>query len=116
MIKKLFYEDVIDTKLYIVLWSNKDINVIDDEQIRTYWEYIDEDRTILLNMDEIKTKEVFMKTLTHELLHFVGYNLRRKGIEHVFLTEEIYCYLYDFYFWQIYKWLQTRNILKMVKK
>ena len=112
----MFYEDVMDTKLYIVLWSNKHINVIDDEEVRTYGEYIDDERTITLNMDEIKTQKIFMKTLVHELLHFVSYNLRRKGIDHVVLTEEIYCYLYDFYFWKINEWLQTKNILKMVKK
>jgi hypothetical protein len=115
MIKKLFYEDVIDTKLYIVLWGNKDINTIDDEQVRTYWEYIDEDRLIMLNMDEIKTQKVFIKTLSHELLHFVWYNLRRKGIEHVFLTEEIYCYLYDFYFWQIRERINKNKIFKKLK-
>lgn len=113
MIKHRFSEDVMDTQLYICIWWNDDIT--DAQEIRTYGEYLDEDRSIVFNMDEIKTEVIFMKTLVHELLHFIGYNLRRKGIDHTTLTEEIYCYLYDFYFGKIYLWMKKKKLLENLK-
>lgn len=112
MIKKRFSEDVLDTVLFVCIGITQDM---EDSDIKTYWEYIDEDRSIVINMDEIKTEKIFMKTIVHELLHFVGYNLRRKWIDHTTLTEEIYCYLYDFYFGKIYEWLRKEKLMKNLK-
>ena len=112
MIKHKFSEDVLDTILYIVIGDACDTQ---EDGIRTYWEYVDEDRTMVLNMDELKTQTIFMKTLVHELLHFVGYNLRRKWIDHTALTEEIYCYLYDFYFGKIRWWIKKKKIMEHLK-
>jgi len=111
MIKKRFSEYVIDTQLFVCLWDTDDV----EWDVKTYGEYIDEDRSIVINMDEVKTKTIFMKTLVHELLHFVGYNLRRKWIDYTAMTEEIYCYLYDFYFGKIYKWIENNDIMKWLK-
>ena len=111
MIKKRFSEDVLDTVLFVCIGDNQDM----DWEIKTYGEYIDEDRSIVINMDEVKTEVIFMKTLVHELLHYVGYNLRRKWIDHTTLTEEIYCYLYDFYFGKIWKWIKKEKLMKNLK-
>lgn len=111
MTKKRFSEEVIDTVLFVVLWNTLDM----DWEIKTYWEYVDEDRSIVINMDEVKTDKIFMKTLVHELLHYVGYNLRRKWIDHTAMTEEIYCYLYDFYFGKIWEWIKKEKLMKNLK-
>ena len=113
MIKHRFSEDVLDTILYLVVGDTSDTQEMDN--IRTYWEYVDEDRTLVLNMDELKTQALFMKTLVHELLHFIGFNLRRKWIDHTRLTEEVYCYLYDFYFGKIREWIKKKKIIEWLK-
>lgn len=111
MIKKRFSEPVLDTTLIVCIWWTENM----ESDVMVYWEYVDEDRTLSINTDEIKTEKIFMSTLAHELLHFVGYNLRRKWIDHTTLTEEIYCYLYDFYFGRIYEWIKKKKLMKNLK-
>lgn len=116
MIKKTFYEETIDTKLTLLIWTEEELNKSTDVDItKSYWAMDDDTWTITLNMDEIKWWTMFMKTVTHELLHFVWYRLRSKWIDHTAMTEEIYCYMYDFYFGKIRERINKKKIIKLFK-
>lgn len=117
MIKKTFYEETMDSKLNIVIWTETELSKhVDDNVTKTLWAFYEDTRTIILNMDEIKWWTMFMKTITHELLHFVWYRLRSKWIDHTTMTEEIYCYMYDFYFGKILEWINKTKLMNTLKK
>lgn len=122
MIKVYFKENVFDTILHIAMWTDSELQEFTDEEDKYYWIYLDEDRIMLLNITHIRNWNMLMKAITHELLHFIGANMRRKGIDYTWITEEVYCYMYDFYFGKIREWLTENwfvgkmNLSKMVWK
>lgn len=117
MIKKTFYEETMDSKLNVVIWTEDELSKhVDVDVNKSYWAMDDDTRTIILNMSEIKWWTIFMKTLVHELFHFIGYRLRAKWIDHTAITEEIYCYMYDFYFWKIREWINKTKLMNTLKK
>lgn len=117
MIKKMFCEETMDSKLNVVIWTEEELSkYMEDAVEKVYGSFYEDTWTIVLNMSEIKWGTIFMKTLTHELLHFIGYRLRAKWIDHTAITEEIYCYLYDFYFWKIREWIIKTKLMNTLKK
>jgi hypothetical protein len=114
MLKKKFSEPVFDTELTVAIWTRSELSDLVDQDIEAvYWSFFEDEKVMVINMDEIRTNVLFMKTLVHELLHAVSIKLRTKDIDHTGITEEVYCYLYDFYFWKIYKWLEKQNLIIM---
>lgn len=123
MYKKKFDEYTLDTTLRLAIWTAKELEkYTEDDMSDCYGQCFFEDRFIAINTDKMPNNNMILKTISHELFHFVSIYLRHKGIEHNEDTEEVYCYLYDFYFWNIMKWLEKEKIIqmrllpKMVKK
>lgn len=114
MLKKTFFEGVFDTEIIIAIGNSEELSkLIEQEVEEAFGAWYDTDNTIVINMDRISDSMLFMETLTHELLHAIGTKLRTRDIDHTTLTEEVYCFLYDFYFGQIWKWLEKQWIVTM---